>query len=277
MPFQIDGIAVVTGAGSGIGKACALAYAAEGARGVVVADLNFNAATQVAQESRAIAINKEFIAVPIIVDITNTSSVEKMISAAVEHFGRIDYLVNSAGIGTKEHRTVDQADLSQMNRFWQVNVIGTVNCIQAATRVMKNQDIATVNVRGATRQVGRGVILNLGSANSYMATREGSPYIASKHAVMGLTKSPALDLAQHQIRVNAICPGWTRTPMLEDAMNDSPNLSETMMNSVVPLGRTATPEEIADVVVFTTSPRSSYVTGVGCIVDGGATLQVKTY
>jgi NAD(P)-dependent dehydrogenase (short-subunit alcohol dehydrogenase family) len=85
----------------------------------------------------------------------------------------------------------------------------------------------------------------------------------------------ALDLAKYQIRVNAICPGWTRTPMVEEALNGNPNL-DGMMKSVVPMKRIAFPEEIADVVVFMTSPRSSYVTGVGWIVDGGLTLQVQT-
>ncbi|KAI0147401.1 short-chain dehydrogenase/reductase SDR [Xylariaceae sp. FL1272] len=276
MAFHIDGVALVTGAGSGIGKACILAYASEGAVGVVVADLNYASAQKTAEEAEVLATNPSFKALPVTLDVTDVQSVEKIVAEAVEQFGRIDYLVNSAGVGVKEHRPVNQVDSAEFNRFWQVNIIGTVNCIRAVTPVMKKQSIATATIRGVPRELGRGVILNLGSANSYMATAEVSPYVTTKHAVIGLTKSSALDLAQHHIRVNAICPGWTRTPMVQDAMDNNTNLS-VMMSSVIPMRRIATPEEIADVVVFMTSPRSSYVTGVGWIVDGGMTLQVQTY
>jgi len=176
--------------GSGIGKACVLVYAAEGARGVVVADLNYEAALQAAQESGTVALNAEYKALAVAVDVTDAASVSKMVAAAVDAFGRIDYLVNSAGIGVKEHRTVDLVDSAEMNRFWQVNIMGTVNCMQAVTGVMKAQSLATITTSlGCTREIGRGVILNLGSANSYMATPEVSPYVTTKHAVIGLTKS----------------------------------------------------------------------------------------
>lgn len=179
----------LTSIGSGIGKACVLAYAAEGARGIVIADLNHEAALQTARESDSVALNREYKALAVAVDVTDASSVDKMVAAAVEAFGRIDYLVNSAGIGIKEHRTIDRVDPAEMIRFWQVNIMGTVNCIQAVTKVMKEQSINTVTTRGGTRELGRGVILNLGSANSYMATPEVSPYVTTKHAVIGLTKS----------------------------------------------------------------------------------------
>ncbi|KAH7038341.1 uncharacterized protein B0I36DRAFT_237566, partial [Microdochium trichocladiopsis] len=202
-------------------------------------------------------------------------SVSSVVAMAEERFGRIDYLVNSAGIGIREHRPVDQVDAVEMSRFWQVNIIGTVNCIQAVAAVMKKQSIATMTIRGSERSVGRGVILNLGSANSYMATPDVTPYVTTKHAVIGLTKNAALDLAQHDIRVVAICPGWTRTPMVQEAMDGNPKLP-AMMSSVIPMRRIASPEEIADVILFMTSPGASYVTGVGWIVDGGLTLQVQT-
>lgn len=263
----------------------------------MIVDLDHQATLQTAQESERLASNKEYKTLTAVVDVTDVAAVEGMVAAAVETFGRIDYLVNSAGIGVKEHLTIDQVDLAEMNRFWQINIIGTVNCIKAVTKVMKTQSIATFTSRGSSRDVGRGVILNLGSANSYMATPHVSPYVTTKHAVIGLTKGSgefssfdtkvcrgnpllnilcvALDLAPYQIRVNAICPGWTRTPMVEDAMKGNPDLS-AMVNSAVPMRRLALPEEIADVVIFMTSPRSSFVTGVGWIVDGGLTLSVQT-
>ncbi|KAI3204644.1 hypothetical protein CBS147311_3824 [Penicillium roqueforti] len=275
MALQLNGVAVVTGAGSGIGKAVALAYAAEGAGGVVIADLNLEAALQTARESESIATSPTYRALPVAVDVTDEKSVDRMVTAAVQAFDRIDYSVNSAGIGVKHHKPVDKAEVSEMNAFWQVNVLGTLNCIKSVTKVMKSQSVSTLNKQGKSRQVGRGVILNVGSCNSYIATPDIVPYTTTKHAVMGLTKSAALDLAPHEIRVNAICPGWVNTPMVTAAINGNPDLPE-MMRTIIPMSRIAEPEEIADVVLFMTSPRSSYVTGVGWVVDGGTTLQVQT-
>ena len=189
MALLIDGVAVVTGAGSGIGRECALAYAAEGARGVVLADRNHDAALEAAHESELVATNPAYKAVAIAVDVSDGASVDEMVKAAVQAFGRIDYSVNSAGVGVQKHLPVEEADAAEMNRFWQVNVMGTFNCVQAVTKVMKEQSVATVSSRGRAREVGRGVILNLGSCNSYIATRDIVQYTTTKHAVMGLTKN----------------------------------------------------------------------------------------
>lgn len=179
----------LTSPGSGIGRAVALAYAAEGACGVVVVDLNYEAAMETARQSKPIATNPAYQALAIAVDVTDISSVNSMVQTVVDTFGRIDYNVNSAGIGVQQHRAVDEVDSIEMNRFWQVNVMGTLNCIQAITKVMKTQSVATVDVRGRTREVGRGVILNVGSCNSYIATPQIVPYTTTKHALLGLTKT----------------------------------------------------------------------------------------
>ena len=189
MALLIDGVAVVTGAGSGIGRECALAYAAEGARGVVLADRNYDTALEAAHESELIATHQTYKAVAVAVDVSDGASVDEMVKAAVRAFGRIDYSVNSAGVGVQKHLPVEDADAAEMNRFWQVNVMGTFNCVQAMTKVMKEQSVATVSSRGRAREVGRGVILNLGSCNSYIATRDIVQYTTTKHAVMGLTKN----------------------------------------------------------------------------------------
>ncbi|GLI73913.1 putative secondary metabolism biosynthetic enzyme [Penicillium ochrochloron] len=268
-------LALVTGAGSGIGRECALAYAAEGARGVIMADLNYNAALQTARESESIAANPNYKALAVIVDVCNPASVSNMVNTAIAMFGRIDYSVNSAGVGVQKPLPVEDADLAEINRFWQVNVLGTLNCMQAVIKVMKTQSIATCSNRGREREVGRGVILNLGSCNSFTATPHIVQYTTTKHAVLGMTRNAALDAAAHGIRVNAICPGWVETPMVDAAIAGNPDLPQ-MMNTIIPMSRIAKPEEIADVVLFMTSPRSSYVTGVGWLVDGGTTLQVQT-
>ncbi|KAI1109055.1 hypothetical protein F5Y14DRAFT_44828 [Nemania sp. NC0429] len=283
MTFFIDGVALVTGAASGIGRECALAYAAEGARGVVVADLNLEAAEKVAQECEETAASSStshqqgFKALAVSVDVGDRVSVDAMVQSTIETFGRIDYCVNSAGVGVRRHVPVDETDAEEMDRFWRVNVMGTFHCIQAVTKVMKEQDIATViSPRGGgRREVGRGAILNLGSLNSYVATPNIVQYTTSKHAIMGLTKNAALDNAAYGIRVNAICPGWVETPMVSAAMEGNPELPK-MMKAIIPMRRIAKVDEIADVVLFMTSPRSSYVTGAGWLVDGGTGLQVQT-
>ncbi|ROV98481.1 hypothetical protein VPNG_08536 [Cytospora leucostoma] len=275
MALLLDGVAIVTGAGRGIGRECCLAFAAEGARAVVLADMDQSAVTEAARECESLATNPSYRSLAITVDVSDAISVGKMAKAAVEAFGRIDYSVNSAGIGVRTPLPVAEADQTEMDRFWQVNVMGTFNCVQAVTNVMKDQSVLTVPSRSGKRECGRGVILNLGSCNSYMATPNIVQYTTAKHAVLGLTKNAALDNAQYGIRVNAICPGWVDTPMVRAAMDGDPNLPK-MMKSIIPMQRIAKPEEIADVVMFMMSPRSSYVTGVGWIVDGGTTLQVKS-
>lgn len=132
--------------------------------------MNYEAALKAAGESEGIATHAGYKAVAIAVDVSDPSSVKKMVDAAVEAFGRIDYSVNSAGVGVQTALPIEDANLAEMNRFWQVNVMGTLNCIQAVTKVMKEQSIATSSNRGRVREVGRGVILNLGSCNSYVAT-----------------------------------------------------------------------------------------------------------
>ncbi|KAL4784749.1 3-oxoacyl-reductase [Aspergillus varians] len=272
MGYQIDGVAIITGAGSGIGKACALAYASEGARGLVIADLNQTAALNTARECDSLATNKDHKSLAISVDVTDPASVTTMVQTAVDAFGRIDYSVHSAGIGIQQHRPVDEVSLDEMDRFWRVNVVGTFNCVQAVTRVMKHQDVATVKDRtGQAREVGRGSILNVGSCNSYIPVPGILPYTTAKHAVLGLTRNAALDSAPYKIRVNAICPGWVETPMLSAAGG----LPESTTNKI-PMSRVAQTGEIADVVLFMNSPGAAYVTGVGWIVDGGMTLQLQT-
>ncbi|KAL4993012.1 oxidoreductase [Aspergillus recurvatus] len=294
---SLDGGAILTrrAPGSGIGKACAIAYAAEGARGVVVADLNHEAALQTARLCSLRATNPDFKTLAVAVDVVDPASVDRMVQSAVEALGRIDYSVHSAGIGIQRHQPVEEVTLDEMNRFWQVNVIGTLNCIQAVARVMKQQSVmATTSLSGRAREAGRGAILNVASCNSYMAVPHILPYTTAKHAVLGLTKNAgmaldthdlahgyvaagvadctaALDCAPHKIRVNAICPGWVDTPMLSAAGGIPP-----ATQSAIPMARMAQPDEIADVVLFMTSPKASYVTGAGWIVDGGTTLQLQT-
>ncbi|TAQ85505.1 hypothetical protein B7494_g6166 [Chlorociboria aeruginascens] len=275
--MNISGFALVTGGGSGIGRDCGIAYAIEGAAGVAFADINGTDAESAMQESKVVATNPAYRAISIVVDVSDATSVENMVTRAMAEFGRIDYSVHSAGVGVQDPQSVSNASMSEFQRFFDVNVKGTLHCIKAISREMKKQQPLIISSRSKSegRDCGRGVIINLGSSNSYVATPNIVQYTASKHAVLGITRNAALDLAKDGIRVNAICPSWVETPMIERAVAGDPNLG-LLMNRVVPLGRIATKEEISDVLMFMSSPRSSYVTGAGWMVDGGVTLQLQT-
>lgn len=123
----------------------------------------------------------------------------------------------------------------------------------------------------APRQIGRGVIINLGSCNSVMATPKLTPYTTAKHAILGLTRNAALDNAKYGIRVVAVCPSWVDTPMIDRAKLGDAGL-QARIEKTVPLGRIATQQEVSDVIVFLSSYRASYITGTTYIIDGGATL-----
>ena len=201
-------------------------------------------------------------------------------------------------VGVEDPKEVAAASLAEFERFYSVNVKGTLLCLRAVSAAMKEQKIKSIMGRSGLRDVGRGVIINLGSCNSYVATPNIIQYTSSKHAILGMTRNAgtsfaafssnlqytathfanllkALDNAPHHIRVNAICPSWVDTPMVKKAVAGDPKLAE-MMTKIVPMNRIARPEEISDVILFLSSPRSSYVTGAGWLVDGGTTLQVQT-
>ena len=162
-------------------------------------------------------------------------------------------------------------------------------CTRAVSEAMSKQEPLTFKTRSGMRDLGRGSIVNLGSANSYIGVPGKMPYTAAKHAIIGITKtagrlfsnSPssvlnyckALDNQSHHIRVNAVCPGWVNTSMMQRDFGKSPHLPK-IIKAVAPLGRMAEPEEIGDVILFLCSPAASYVNGTGLLVDSGLTLQV---
>ncbi|KAK4980977.1 hypothetical protein LTR28_010240 [Elasticomyces elasticus] len=250
MPL-LDGVALVTGA-----------------------DLNLAAAEAAAEESRVRATHPNFRALAIEVDITNEKSVELMVKIARDAFGRIDYSVNSAGIGVQQPLPVTDCSIDEFQRFLDVNVKGTLLCIRAVSRAMVLQEPGVVEGRNGSRKVGRGSIVNLASANSFVAMPAMVQYVSAKHAIIGLTKTAAVDLAPHGIRVNAVCPSWVDTPMVSRAFAAMPEYFASLVKTI-PTGRIATQEEASDVIVFLSSPKSSYVTGVGWLVDGGTTLTMK--
>ncbi|KAI2602117.1 hypothetical protein GGR54DRAFT_625628 [Hypoxylon sp. NC1633] len=270
----MDGIALVTGAGSGIGLDCAVAFGVEGASGVVFADIDIAAAHRAAEQSKSTATNPAYRVLAVHVDVSNEGSVQRMVDRVREEFGRIDYSVNSAGIGVQQPRPVAETCMAEFERFFSVNVKGTMLCVRAVSQAMKEQEYRVSEGRTGPRNAGRGSIINMASANSFVAMPEIVQYTAAKHAVLGITKTAALDNAPHGIRVNAVCPSWVETPMADKAFAGNPDMLAAISDGI-PMGRIACAEEVSDVVLFLSGPKASYVTGAGWLVDGGTTLRMK--
>jgi len=241
--------ALVTGAASGIGRATALALAREGAR-VLAADRDAAGAEAVAKaiaeshgEARAMRC-----------DVARADEVDAMVAAALDAFGRLDCAVNAAGILGSPAPLHDVA-LEQWERTLAVNLTGLFLCLRAELRAMRAQRA--------------GAIVNVSSGAGVLGTPFLGPYAASKHAILGLTKTAALENARDGVRVNAICPGSTDTPMLQGFMASSPEARRMILASA-PSGRLGTPEEIAEAALWLCSDRASYVSGESLLVDFAA-------
>ena len=245
-------VAVVTGGGNGIGRAVSLGFAQRGAR-VVVVDRDADAAAAVAAE-----IGKAALAVA--ADVTRAADVQRYVQAALDSFGGIDCFHNNAGIEGKVATTADY-DEAMFDAVMGVNVKGVFLGLRHVLPVMLRQ--------------GRGAVVNTASIAGLVGTPGMPAYVASKHAVIGLTKVAAGEVGPHGIRVNAVCPGPINTRMILDiARQVSPNHPEGVeerYTSGIPLRRYGTAEEVANVVLFLCSDLAANVTGAQYVVDGGRT------
>lgn len=241
--------ALVTGGASGIGRATALALAREGAR-VVVADRDAAGAEAVVESiAEQGGDARAFLA-----DVTDPGAVAAMIDAAARSFGRLDCAVNAAGI-LATPGMLHELTLDAWQQTLAVNLTGVFLCLQHELRVMREQ--------------GAGSIVNVSSGGGVLGTPALGHYCASKHGVLGLTKTAALENAKSGVRVNAICPGSTDTPMLQGFMRGS-DAARKMILASTPPGRLGTPEESAEAAVWLCSDRASYVSGESLFVDYAA-------
>jgi 2-hydroxycyclohexanecarboxyl-CoA dehydrogenase len=240
-------IAVVTGAGAGIGRAIATRLAAEGAT-VVVTDIDGAAATQTAA-----ALGDAAIAVP--ADVTSRDSVETMVGHVVDRFGRIDVLVNNAG-WDKSSPFLD-SDPVDWDRVIAINLYGVLNTCKAVAPILAAQ--------------GHGSIVNLGSDAGRVGSSGEAVYSAAKGGVIAFTKSLARELARNQVTVNCVCPGPTDTALFASMGGDNPKLREALTRAI-PFRRLAQPVDVANVVAFYVSDDAGFVTGQTVSVSGGLTM-----
>jgi NAD(P)-dependent dehydrogenase (short-subunit alcohol dehydrogenase family) len=255
MMISFEGkVALVTGAGSGLGLATAKAFAASGAS-VALADWNGKSALAAAEELTA----RGHRALGIPCDVSDDAQVEAMVQQTVATFGRIDAAYNNAGVQNVLAETADSTR-EDYDRVMGINLRGVWSCMKFELQQMRKQ--------------GNGAIVNCSSLGGLVGGNQRGTYHAAKHGVIGLTKSAALEYATRGIRVNDVCPGMIHTPMVDKmiAEGQGEELSG-MLKSLVPMGRMGRPEEIADAVLWLCSSAASYVTGQSISVDGGYVMR----
>jgi NAD(P)-dependent dehydrogenase (short-subunit alcohol dehydrogenase family) len=244
-------VAFVTGAGSGIGRATAVAFAREGA-GVVVAD---RAAQSTQETARMIdALGGQALAVTC--DVTRTDDVRGALDKTIETFGRVDFAFNNAGV---EQPGMPAADLTEAgwDRIVDVNLRGVFLCMKHQIPLMLEQ--------------GGGVIVNTSSGAGVKGIAGQAAYCAAKFGVVGLSKAAALDYAKSNIRINAVCPGIIETPMM-DRFSGGTSEGRERVIALEPVGRMGRPEEIAAAVLWLCSDASAFVVGHALVIDGGQTV-----
>ncbi|CAG8951981.1 hypothetical protein HYFRA_00000716 [Hymenoscyphus fraxineus] len=258
----LRGTAYITGAASGIGKATANSLAQHGITNLYLTDINGSAlrttSSSLLQRFPGLQIGSMEL------DVCDRSKVGDSLKDAADRFGRIDIGVNVAGIG-RSGILSHELEWNSWERVVDVNLNGVFGCHKALLGVMMDQD-------NLGPRIGRGNIINVASMYGLIGTPSdvlSTAYVASKHAVVGLTKADATAYAPHHIRINALCPGYVRTPLLGSALEDGYMKGEI---AKTPLGRVAEVEEIGDSIVFLASPMASFMVGSTLVVDGGYTV-----
>jgi NAD(P)-dependent dehydrogenase (short-subunit alcohol dehydrogenase family) len=241
--------AFVTGAAGGIGRTTAHALAREGAK-LMLLDMKADGLEETRSHLEPYGVE----VATAVLDISDPEAVTRAVDAAVARFGRLDLAHNNAAILGPIAAMVDYP-LDAARRLFDVNVFGLLHCMQAELRVMLAQ--------------GGGAIVNTASVSGVRAVSHISIYTATKHAVIGLTKSAAREYSEHNIRVNCVCPGFVMTDMTKGQFDAE---TEAMLAAQHPIGRFARPEEIAESVVWLLSDKASFVTGSAVFVDGGQTI-----
>jgi len=241
-------VVFVTGAASGIGRATAIAFASEGARTAIL-DRSADALNAVADTIR----QKNGEVLGIVCDVSEPSQVQAAVEQVIQKYGRLDVAFNNAGVENKAGR-VHEIELSEWDRIMNINLRGLFVCMKHELGQMVRQ--------------GGGVVVNTSSGAGIRGVSGGAAYAASKHAIIGLTRSAALDYAKQNIRVNAVLPGNIETPMMGRFTGG--DIQKAI--DLEPVGRLGKPEEIAEAVLWMASDLGGFVTGAATVVDGGWSL-----
>ena len=240
---------VITGSGSGIGRSTAILFASEGAN-VVVSDINQPGGEETVEIIKKNNGNASFIKC----DVAKYTAVENLVNGAVEKYGRIDIAVNNAGIGGKALAKTANHPHEDWHEVIAVNQTGVFYCMQLEIQQMLRQ--------------GGGNIINISSIAGLRGLSNNFAYSASKHAVIGMTKTAALEYARKNIRVNAICPVFTHSALFQQLLDSKEGLGEKLKRGI-PLGRFGQPEEIAQAILWLGSEKAGFITGHALPVDGG--------
>jgi NAD(P)-dependent dehydrogenase (short-subunit alcohol dehydrogenase family) len=254
MDLELDGkVVVICGGARGIGRACAAAFAREGAR-VAIFDWNEDELAGAAAEIGA--LGGEVITQR--VDVSDGPSVDGAHARVIDELGRIDVGFNNAGIITPS-KAIEDTTEQDWNSVIAVNLTGVWLCVRAQVRHMRPR--------------GEGVIINMASAAALVGAPGTTPYTAAKHGVLGITRTVALELAATGVRVNAVAPGTVETPLNAVLFDNDDPFADALVRKGQPIGRNAQPREIADAVLWLASARSTFVQGSTLVIDGGFTAQ----
>ncbi len=245
-------VVIITGAASGIGAETAKLFAAHQAQ-VVVSDINSERAQEI------VAGMEKSAKTPMIIgaDVSKYEDVEQLISKTVEAYGRLDIIVNNAGIGAESQNKTAQHTLEDWHNVIAVNQTGVFYCMKVALQKMMEQ--------------GYGNIVNVASLAGLKASGNNLSYSASKFAVVGMTKSAALEYGHKNIRINAVCPGYTNSALLDKLLASREDM-EGLLKRYIPMGRFGEAEEIAEAIVWLASDHSKFITGQTITLDGGTSL-----
>jgi NAD(P)-dependent dehydrogenase (short-subunit alcohol dehydrogenase family) len=240
-------VAVVTGASSGIGKSVSELYAREGAA-VILSDINQELGEKTTEEIRKAGGEAIFVRA----DVSKPSDCENMVKAAMDKYGRLDFACNNAGVGGDQNPTADYS-LESWDKAIAVNLSGVFYCMKYELPAMLKS--------------GGGSIINMASILGRVGFAGAVGYVAAKHGVLGLTKTAAIEYAPHGVRVNVVGPGFISTPLIKE-LEENPEINN-MLISLHPVGRLGKPVEVAELVIWLSSDKASFVTGAYYPVDGG--------